>query len=536
LEQTNLFDFGVEDTHDDYLSKYYDYKKVFPKGHIAIVVETFAGIGCQVMGFERANIPCEVIGISEIDKYALLSYESMHGTTHNFGGIGSFERLPKGIDVCTWSFPCTDISLAGKQKGMEDGTRSNYGYVFLETVENTPLDERPKVLIMENVKALTSDTFRRDWDEIYNRLLKMGYKNYSQVLNAKDYGVAQNRERVFIISILGGGEYKFPPKEILTKRLKDYLEDEVDESYYLSDKMLSCLKGENRDVGKYDIESAFRPLKEESPYGWTITTRPGSRPTDNFILEPIKIEKVNESYSILHGGKWDKMHDIGRRVYETTTVCPTIHTMGGGNLEPKIIEDFYKSREPREYENISPTIRAERSGLMVVEENKSTIAIPEATQKGYALAEDGDGVYIDRPHQKRGVVQKGMIQTLKANGNDVGVVVQHKNVIDSLDTFYDENGYLPEFFNPYNNSEIKDVAPTVTTMADRLQSSATCLYNNNLRIRKLTARECWRLMGIDDKYYDRASKVVSKSQLYKQAGNGIVVDVMAKILIGLFET
>ncbi len=114
--------------------------------------EAFAGIGTQHMALKNLGLDIELVGISEIDKYAIQSYEAIHGKVKNYGGIGDFDRFPNNIDILTWSFPCQDISLAGKQKGMEDGTRSNYGYVFLDTVEATPYHERPKVLLMENVK------------------------------------------------------------------------------------------------------------------------------------------------------------------------------------------------------------------------------------------------------------------------------------------------------------------------------------------------------------------------------------------------
>lgn len=200
--------------------------------------EAFAGYGSQYMALKRLGVKVDVVGYSEIDKFAIQVYEALHGKHKNYGGIGSFDRLPPNIDICTWSFPCQDISLAGKQKGMEDGTRSNYGYVFLDTVEATPYHERPKVLLMENVKALFTKKFRDDWREIQLRLERMGYTNYADVLNAKDYGVAQNRERVFIVSILGEYNYNFPKPIPLVKKLKDYLEDEVDEKYYLSDKQI----------------------------------------------------------------------------------------------------------------------------------------------------------------------------------------------------------------------------------------------------------------------------------------------------------
>ena len=134
--------------------------------------EAFSGIGTQAMALKRLGYQVEHVGISEIDNHALKSYFAIHGEVKNYGGIGSFERMPKDIDICSWSFPCQDISLAGKQRGMVDGTRSNYGYVFLDTIENTPYEERPKVLLMENVKALLSQTFSEDWKEINLRLRK----------------------------------------------------------------------------------------------------------------------------------------------------------------------------------------------------------------------------------------------------------------------------------------------------------------------------------------------------------------------------
>jgi len=350
--------------------------------------EAFAGYGSQYMALKRLGVKVDVVGYSEIDKFAIQVYEALHGKHKNYGGIGSFDRLPPNIDICTWSFPCQDISLAGKQRGMEDGSRSNYGYVFLDTVEATPYHERPKVLLMENVRALFSATFRDDWREIQLRLENMGYKNYADVLNAKDYGVAQNRERVFIVSILGEYNYTFPKPIPLTKRLKDYLEDEVDEKYYLSE---------------------------------TITTMSGSR-------EP-KIAYALNSREFKQRGWLDE--------------CPTL--CARDYKDPKVI------------------------------------LIPEATKQGYALAQDGDGVYINRPHQKRGVVQKGMIQTIKTSVDDIGVVV-----------------------------------------------------DNPLRIRKLTPREALRLMDVSESDIDIITSTVSNAQAYKLAGNSIVVSVLEAIFRNLF--
>src|SRR5690554_711013 len=342
---------------------YDDFK--FDKDKPIKLFEAFSGYGSQYMALKRLGVKVDVVGYSEIDKFAIQVYEALHGKHKNYGGIGSFDRLPKDIDICTWSFPCQDISLAGKQRGMEDGSRSNYGYVFLDTVEATPYHERPKVLLMENVKALFTQKFRDDWREIQLRLERMGYTNYADILNAKDYGVAQNRERVFIVSILGEYNYTFPKPIPLTKRLKDYLEDEVDEKYYLSAKT---------------IENTFEAT----------------------IID-LKVKTWNDDSKVYK----TKEEDMPRhRIYEVDSIGFTITTN--------------ESQQP-------------------------SIIIPEATKQGYALAQDGDGVYINRPHQKRGVVPKGMIQTIKTSVNDIGVVVnQLKNKTQYGWHFeqnvYDENG------------------------------------------------------------------------------------------------
>ena len=420
--------------------KYYLPKKVK-------LFQAFAGIGCQALAFDKIGIEYINVGISEIDKYALKSYEAIHGNLNNFGSICDIKGydLPQ-IDVFTYSFPCTDLSKAGKQKGLGN-TRSGLVYEVLRILkEAKESNNLPKVLIMENVVDLVQVKFIRQFQEIQKELEDLGYTNYTETLNAKDYGVAQNRDRVFMVSILGDYYYEFPKPIKLEKRLKDYLEDEVDEKYYLSDKFIKGMLKE--DTGGVDRKGQFmRSFQEtiEERIASTITTRETNVATSNFIL------------------------------------------------------------------------------------------MPEKTNRGCVEAYDGDGVYINRPHQKRGVVQKGMIQTIKANNSDLGVVVPNETYVhERLEEFKNENGYYPEFFNPYNKKELEDTSPTITTLCGSWQSSSTTTIlekqNKDLIVRKLTPLECWRLMGIDDEDFYKASQVCSNAQLYKQAGNGIVVDVFASIL------
>lgn len=230
--QQTIFEY-VKDTH-------YLYRKRFNESHFPIrLFEAFAGIGCQAKAFIKAGIPYVSVGISEIDKYALKSYEAIHGKVDNFGDISNMTEIPP-CDIFTWSFPCTDLSKAGKRAGMEKGTQSGLVYEVLRLLSVTK--DKPKVLIMENVPDLVQKAFAAKFYEIQKEIERYGYQNYTMCLNAKHHGVAQNRDRVFMVSILGGGRYEFPPRIKLEKRLRDYLEDEVDEKYYLSDRQVKLIQ------------------------------------------------------------------------------------------------------------------------------------------------------------------------------------------------------------------------------------------------------------------------------------------------------
>lgn len=208
------------------------------------VIELFSGIGAFRKALQRLHIEHEVIGISEIDKFAIQSYNAIYGDTYNFGDISEIEKLPY-CDLMTYGFPCQDISVAGKQAGINKGTRSGLLYEvqrLLNEYKNN--HELPKYLIMENVKNLVGKKFKPKFDEYLEWLDELGYNNYWQVLNAKDYGIPQNRERVFCVSIRKDLKqvYKFPAKQELNIRLKDMLEDSVEEKYYLSSDKIKSLK------------------------------------------------------------------------------------------------------------------------------------------------------------------------------------------------------------------------------------------------------------------------------------------------------
>lgn len=212
------------------------------------LLSLFSGIGAFEKALTNLGVQYELVNYCEIDKYASKSYSAIHGVpeSKNLWDITKVDvfNLPKDIDLLTYGFPCQDISLAGKQKGMfnEDGTLTRSGLFFkaLDVIECV----KPKIAIAENVKALTSKKFTEEFKIVLDSLEKAGYHNYWKVLNAKDYGIPQNRERVFIVSIRKDIDhyiFEFPKPYNLEKRLKDFLEPHVDEKYYLSDKMISYI-------------------------------------------------------------------------------------------------------------------------------------------------------------------------------------------------------------------------------------------------------------------------------------------------------
>ncbi len=210
------------------------------------VFEAFAGYGSQAMALKRLQhdfpdkVAFDFVGISEIDTYATAAYKSVHGDTPNFGDISKIDwaRVPD-FDCFTYSFPCQDISTAGKQKGFVEGSgsRSSLLWECKRAIEA----KRPKYLLMENVKALVQKKFMPEFQRWIDTLADLGYSNFWQVLNAKDFGVPQNRERVFMVSVLGDAAFEFPKPFPLEKRLRDVLEENVEESYYLKDEQVQCI-------------------------------------------------------------------------------------------------------------------------------------------------------------------------------------------------------------------------------------------------------------------------------------------------------
>jgi DNA (cytosine-5)-methyltransferase 1 len=205
------------------------------------LIELFAGVGSQAMALRDLGADFEHYRVVEFDKYAIASYNAIHGTDFLTMDITQVKGSDLGIVdtlnycyIMTYSFPCQDLSVAGLGKGMQKGSGTRSGLLWeverlLNEVENLP-----QVLLMENVPQVHGAKNMADFQKWISFLESKGYSNYWQDLNAKNYGVAQNRNRCFMVSILGDYKYEFPKPIELTKRMKDYLKDEVDEKYYIN--------------------------------------------------------------------------------------------------------------------------------------------------------------------------------------------------------------------------------------------------------------------------------------------------------------
>lgn len=256
------------------------------------LIELFAGIGSQAQALKDAGIKFETVAISEIDKYAIQSYELIHGPVKNLGDISTIDpfEIPD-CDLLTYSFPCQDISQAGAQAGADEGSGTRSSLLWeCKKIISTKL---PKYLLMENVKNLVGATHKQNFDKWLDYLTSLGYTNYWKVLNAVDYGVPQSRERVFCVSILKPDkEFIFPEPQKRTIKIKDILEpdNKIPANMYMNDRPF-----------------IFKDNITES---------------DNGLIQVGNLEMAgNESI---------------KRVYSPDGVCPTLTTMTGGHRQPKI--------------------------------------------------------------------------------------------------------------------------------------------------------------------------------------------------------
>ena len=236
------------------------------------LIEMFAGIGAQAKALENLGVDFEHWFVCEIDKFALASYNAIHGTNFETKDITKVHAAELKITerekycyILTYSFPCQDLSLAGKQKGMSKGSSTRSGLLWeVERILDECV-ELPQVLLMENVPQVIGTKNIKDFQLWRSKLEKLGYSNYVQLLNAKNYGIPQNRNRCFMVSILGKYHYSFPHKKKLKLKLKDLLEDKVDDKYYLSDEMVNYFIANNEKQKELGNGFRFDPFEREIP-------------------------------------------------------------------------------------------------------------------------------------------------------------------------------------------------------------------------------------------------------------------------------
>ena len=241
------------------------------------LIELFAGYGSQAMALKRIGAKFEHYRVVEFDKYAIASYNAVHGTS--FPTMDITKAHAEDLNICdtkvftyllTYSFPCTDLSVAGKQAGMKKGSGTRSGLLWeVERILKEIRDgggKLPQILFMENVPQVHANANMEDFQNWIDFLTSLGYVSYWQDLNAKNYGVAQNRERCFMFSFLGEYNYHFPRPIPLKKRLKDYLEDDVDEKYYINNEKAEKLIKQLIDNGtlpQQNLESRAEQSRAE---------------------------------------------------------------------------------------------------------------------------------------------------------------------------------------------------------------------------------------------------------------------------------
>lgn len=311
----------------------------------------FSGYGGAEFALKKANIEHECIGFSEIDKYAIQCFQQNHGMIKNYGDCKNINPndLPD-FDLLTGGFPCQSFSIAGKGLGELD-TRGTLFYEIIRIAEV----KKPKYMLLENVKGLTFKTHKSTFDKILSELKRIGYDVIWKVLNSKDYGIPQNRERVFFVCKLGSwnlGEFKFPEKEELKIFIKDILEKEVDKKYYLSDKMQERFNKYLEDKKLKEIpkvSSPFGGYKDDNVCG-TLGAGCGiSASKTNYIV------KDNETTN-----KYDtdmSKPEIGQanRVYGIKGITPPLNV----GWTPKIVTRIeHQSRSSTDFKenNLSPTL------------------------------------------------------------------------------------------------------------------------------------------------------------------------------------
>lgn len=470
------------------------------------VLELFSGIGACSKALERLGIDHEIVDSVEIDKYAVKSFNAVHGTNFEPQDITKWDK-DIDVDLIMHGSPCQDFSVAGKGAGgdKDSGTRSSLMYETLRIVEKL----KPKYVIWENVKNLLSKKHIHNFEAYQEAMRNLGYVNYYKVLNAKDYGIPQNRERVFTVSIrndICDNTFEFPEPFPLEKKLKDILDTDVDEKYYLT-------KTDNLVVGSTRVQ-------------WDNSGKGYGSQQDRAYYQ----DGIGPSLSCSNNSG-DKAQVLLADKEEAFCVAQR------GRGESGNTKQHLEARK----DSCTNTITSVAKDNYVAEPIGGGIAVKTANKKGYDMAKDGDSVDLAYPNSttRRGRVGHEVSKTLEC-GDTMAVVVDSSVKPSVAKNFEREKEQIAttdkEIYQCKCETAWQD-NKVGCKVSPSLRSGNACTYGltSNYRIRKLTPKECWRLMGFDDSDFEKAEKVNSNSQLYKQAGNSIVVNVLEGILKNLLE-
>lgn len=573
------------------------------------MIELFSGIGAQERALRQLNLPYEVKHTCDCDANAVLSYAAMrwdlekemetfdfpsqeqmvaelqaknlgydfqkgrHSITSrtpikklkqyyiadklskNLGDISRVERLPY-TDFWTYSYPCTDLSVAGKGEGMvnkcdkcdhswpinfEDPKTNNIcpncGNIDIKSTRSGLLGQvqrlltvsyeegtLPKYLLLENVKNLVGSKFKPQFDAWVNWLDLIGYNTYYKVLNAKHYGIPQNRERIFAISIRKDVDvdgYTFPEQITLTTRLKDMLEQNVDEKYYLPDDRIekilnSTFVQEKKRIQMTDVCDTLLARDYKDPKCVPIEEEAEVKQLMNIMPTKTR-ENPNQG-----------------RVYDVNGIAPTLTKMDGGNREPMVIDEIkvignympsnHDASRVVDIEGIAPTVK-ENHGTV------TAIAEPHILEPNTCLIQPKDRDYKKKNQPREVHIESkddGVSHALRTNGETMVMEPQLNPVAIVEDQFPgSRDARIYENYSPTLRQNCSGLKVAKGALED-------IIAKIRWRIRKLTSKECWRLMNFTDRDCDRAAQYVSPSAQYKQAGNSIVVACLIALMSSLF--
>ena len=589
------------------------------------MIELFSGIGAQERSLRQLKIPYRIINTCDCEKDAVLSYAAMRFNideamktyqfptqdkmieelqsknlgydfmkgkhtissrtpinklkqyyiadklSNNLGDISKVERLSYA-DMITYSFPCTDLSVAGRGEGMVNKCSCGYSWPIdfsnnseslicpncgakvqsstrsgllgqvqrlldVSKKENT----LPKYLLLENVKNLVGKKFKPQFDAWIRWLDSIGYNTYYQVLNSKHYGIPQNRERIFAVSIrkdIDDGKFKFPEQIPLTNRLKDILEKDVDEKYYLSgDKVESILanfiarQNEASGINLKDQATTFDGLTDIAHTLMARDYKGFGNQSMTGVIEPLIVASRGrnpDNPSDRTTGSPTEQR-LEANMNGTTN---TITTVAKDNyvMEPVVCEQrcdeglrFFK-------DDVIGTLRTIDScgDKRVIEQEEIN---PELVG---GIGEKNFGKQYRQGNRVYSSDSIAMCLNAQPVGNSGGYSYLYAVKEEDVNPVRISNIYGEQFGTGYagNVWDQDSVSPTIMT-AQGGNRQPLVVDNVKWRIRKLTPKECWRLMGFSDKDCDHASKYVSDSALYKQAGNSIVTSCLVAIFYSL---